>query len=289
MTQNRGSLTFMGLGLGGLDDISLKAKSHIQEADLIFAECYTSIFNSPSLEDLEKSLSANITILDRPEVEDGTEIVESAVDGKVVFITAGDSMSATTHVELRLTAKRKGIPVKIVHSPSVLTAVPSELGLSHYKFGRTTTLVFPQKNYFPLSPYDTISSNLSMGLHTLVLLDIMRTESTGRIDPDLLGDPIEFGNRSMSCMSSHIGCRVLSMMEEKRKESILKDETLVCSVARAGAMDSMVRSHRISVMREVDMGRPLHSLVIPGKLHFMEAKALVELTGAPAEILDDYE
>jgi diphthine synthase len=35
-----------------------------------------------------------------------------------------------------------------------------------------------------------------------------------------------------------------------------------------------------------DFGGPLHCLIIPGKLHFLEAEALVVLGGAPGEILE---
>jgi diphthine synthase len=37
----------------------------------------------------------------------------------------------------------------------------------------------------------------------------------------------------------------------------------------------------------MDLGEPLHTLVIPGRLHFMEAYALVHLAGAPERILQD--
>jgi diphthine synthase len=35
------------------------------------------------------------------------------------------------------------------------------------------------------------------------------------------------------------------------------------------------------------MGPPLHTVVVPGKLHFIEAYALVKFAGAPEEIADD--
>ena len=36
-----------------------------------------------------------------------------------------------------------------------------------------------------------------------------------------------------------------------------------------------------------DFGGPLHCFIIPSKLHFMEAEYLVEMAGAPKEILND--
>jgi diphthine synthase len=39
----------------------------------------------------------------------------------------------------------------------------------------------------------------------------------------------------------------------------------------------------------MDFGGPLHCLMIPSDLHFMEAEALVELAGAPKELFTDLE
>jgi diphthine synthase len=37
----------------------------------------------------------------------------------------------------------------------------------------------------------------------------------------------------------------------------------------------------------MELGGPLHTLVIPGNLHFMEAFALVRFAQAPEEIIED--
>ena len=45
------------------------------------------------------------------------------------------------------------------------------------------------------------------------------------------------------------------------------------------------RLEKLSKLIKYDFGKPPHTLVFPGKLHFMEAEALVELAGAPREIV----
>jgi diphthine synthase len=177
----------------------------------------------------------------------------------------GDPFSATTHVELRIRAKKEGIPVSIVHGASALTAVPGLLGLQHYKFGRTTTLPFPDRGYYPESPYEMIAENLSRGLHTLVLLDIQADR--GRL------------------MTANEGLGVLAELERRKKGGILGPEALVCVVARAGSQRPVVRAGRLAGLAKEDFGPPHHSIVVPGKLHFMESEALVELAGAPAELV----
>ena len=288
MKDARGRLDFVGLGLWGPEGISTEVCSVIREADVVFAEFYTSLPGGVAISDLRDKLGNDIELLSREQVESGTQILDAACQKRVVFLTAGDSMSATTHVELRLRAMELEIPTRIYHAPSVLTAVPSELGLSHYKFGRVTTLVFPRTNFFPTSPYEAIQRNLDLGLHTLVLLDIV-TGSSVRDEEMLPGFPgteIDHHGSKILLMGSQAGLTVLSEMEKMERGNILTPQTLVCAVARAGGNDVYVRAGSLAEMRNVDMGPPLHSIVIPGKLHFMEARALVKMAGAPRNILD---
>jgi diphthine synthase len=173
-------------------------------------------------------------------------------------------MIATTHVDLRLRAIERGIPTKIIHSSSIVTAVPGLLGLQNYKFGRTTTLAFPEKNYFPMSPYQIIRDNKKMGLHTLVLLDIKADEDR--------------------YMTANEGIELLVKMEKEFGANVLGEDSIVCVVARAGSLNPLVLCHTVDGLRKKDFGPPLHTLVIPGTLHFMEIESLVKLAGLPEEI-----
>ncbi len=42
-------------------------------------------------------------------------------------------------------------------------------------------------------------------------------------------------------------------------------------------------------LKGFDFGKPLHILVVPGKLHFLEAEALVKLADGPEEIMENIE
>ena len=86
-------------------------------------------------------------------------VVDAAREKKVAFVTAGDTMAATTHVDLRIQAVDAGIPTKVIHGVSIFSACPSSLGLQPYKFGRTVTLPFVEGEYFPSSPYERILEN----------------------------------------------------------------------------------------------------------------------------------
>ncbi len=255
-------LTFVGLGLHDIRDLTLRGKEAIEEADVIFGEFYTSRLIGLSPEQISHALGKEVKVLSREEVEDGRIILEEASSKNVVLIVAGDPMIATTHVALRIMAEERGIKTRIVHNASIVTAAPGLLGLQHYKFGRTVSLPFPQENYFPTSAYDFIAENFSRGLHTLILLDINPRPMTA--------------NEAM---------RILLDMEEKKKVGIFTDDTLIAVVARAGSPDYLVRAGYMREMMNEDFGPPLHTVVLPGNLHFAEAEALVKLAGAPEEIL----
>lgn len=252
--RGKGTLVFVGLGLNDDSGISTRGVSEIESSDVVFAENYTSGLASGSLQRLEQRLHKRIKLLNRAAVEDGTEVLDACSDQKVALLVAGDPMTATTHVDLRLRAAKKGIRTEIVHGASALTAVPGLLGLQHYKFGRTTTIPFPQEGFSPTSPYEFIAENLSRGLHTLVLLDIDAENSR--------------------YMTANEGLHALMEMEMRVQSGVITSSTLVCVVARAGASDCVTRAGALSELVSESFGPPLHSIVVPGKLHFMEEEAL---------------
>lgn len=260
----KGSLVFIGLGLYDDADIALKGLQELHQCDVIFAEFYTTTLGRFDRKYLETTLGKKIDILSREDTEKGDKIITAAMEKHVGFLTGGDPMIATTHVDLRLRATKQGIPTKIIHSSSIVTAVPGLLGLQNYKFGRTTTLAFPEKDYFPTSPYTVIYDNKKMGLHTLVLLDIQTEKNL--------------------FMTANEGLELLLKMEKKHQKHLFTNDTLACVVARAGAPQPMIAANTIQMLRKKDFGPPLHTIVIPGNLHFMEIEALEYYASLPVEI-----
>ncbi len=260
-----GELIFVGLGLGDLEDMSLRALNALRECDRVFAEFYTSKMIDSSAQDLELMIGKEVTVLTRRDVEEGDAVVKAAKASRVAFVTAGDPMVATTHVDMRLRAEDAGIRTRLIHGASIQTACATALGLQPYKFGRTVTLPFPEPGYRPTSPYDNILENKERGLHTLVLLDIREQE--GRY------------------MSAGEGVRWLSDAEQELRKGLIVDKTLICAGARVGSDTERIIAGYPPDIISADLGPPLHALVIPGKLHFLEAKALVRFAGAPPDIL----
>jgi diphthine synthase len=264
---SKGRIVFVGLGLWDERDLSLRAREMVREADEVVAEFYTSRLMGTDPERLAASLGRSFTVLSREEVESGQEGLLDRADGRtLVFMTGGDALTATTHQELRRGALERGYRVDVVHAASIKTAVPGLLGLSDYRFSRTTTLVTPSPSFFPESPLDVILANRSVGLHTLVLLDI----------------DAERGH----FMTASEGAAVLAetlRRREARDEAVDPDllglDTPVCVVARAGSSRPHLAGGPLREVAQGDFGPPLHCLVVPGRLSDEEALMVSRVTG----------
>lgn len=260
-----GEIIFVGLGMSRPEDMSVKALEALRTSDKIFAEFYTSKLIDSSIEDLESFIGKEITVLKRSDVEEHDAIIEEAKNGKVSFVTAGDPMSATTHVDIRLRAEKEKIPTKLVHGVSIFTACAAAFGLQPYKFGRAVTIPFPEPGFLPASPYDNIMENHERGLHTLILLDIKADE-----------------NRYMT---ANIAMQWLLDAEERLGRDLITESSLFCAGARIGSSTQKLVAGFPNDILNADLGSPLHCLVMPGKLHFMEAESLCAFAGAPKSIL----
>ena len=253
-------IIFIGLGLNDERSLTLEALDACKRCDMLFIEQYTSKLATGSLKRLEKLIGKEIHVLGRDEVE-SAEPLKSAKEGTVGLLVPGDPMTATTHVDLRIRADDLGIGTRTVHGTSAMIAVPGILGLQHYKFGRTITLPFPHKGFEPTSPFEQFVENQKQGLHTLVLLDIQAAEN--------------------HYMTANEGLEWLLGTSRRIGSQAISEDTLACVVARAGSIDCVARADRISTLIKSDFGEPLHTIVIPGRLHFQEEEALIRFAGAP--------
>ena len=153
----------------GLDDgeVTQKGLEAIKQSEKVFAEFYTNT-ETVDLDLLEDKTDQDIQKLSREEVEQRDRILESAESSDTAFLVSGDPLTATTHYDIKHRAEESGLEVEVVHAPSILTSV-AETGLNVYKFGRVVTL---PENMKPNSVVEHIEKNDSVGLHTLILLDI---------------------------------------------------------------------------------------------------------------------
>jgi diphthine synthase len=259
-------LVFIGLGLCSERDVSLRGIEEAKEASTVFAEFYTSLMPELSLRKLERLIKKKIKVVSRRDLEEyaGKMILEEAEKSKAVLLVPGDPLIATTHVDLRIRAEKQGIKTRIVHGASILSAIMGLSGLQNYKFGRSVTIPFPDADSVIETPYNVIMQNKEMGLHTLCFLDI-RTEE----------------KRYMTIKK---GLEILLATEKIKRKNVVTQHTMAVGIARAGTINPTVKADEVKDLLKFDFGAPPHTLVFLGKLHFMEAEALVTLAEAPESV-----
>ncbi|XP_053673241.1 diphthine methyl ester synthase [Anopheles nili] len=269
----------IGLGLGDPEDITVKGLNVIKQCDRVYLESYTSILCCGQ-EKLEEFYGRKLILADREMVEQrADEILDGADSGAIAFLVVGDPFGATTHTDLLLRAKEKGIQTSVVHNASIMNAVGC-CGLQLYHFGETVSIPYWDDNWKPDSFYDKITANLEHGLHTLCLLDIKVKEPTLE---SLMKKKREYmPPRFMSV--SEAARQLLEVVEKKASrdgdtgsssEHKLNANSLIVGLARVGHESQKIVACPLREMEHIDLGPPLHSLIIPnGRLHPLETEFL---------------
>jgi len=234
-------LYLIGLGLNK-KDISMKALETVKKCSKVYLESYTNIMPY-SAGELEKVIGKKIISAERKFVEEKDELIEEAKKQKIALLVSGDPLSATTHIDLLLRAKKAGVKTAVIHAPSVLTAI-AETGLQLYKFGKTGSIAKWKPSFKPESFYDILIQNRSIDAHTLLLLDIGLSvrEALSYIDSIARTKDIDMLNKEL------IVCENLG---EKQKFTV---GTLYKLQGKKFSLPTCI--------------------IVPGKLHFVEAEFL---------------
>ncbi len=247
------TLYLIGLGLSDEKDITVKGLEAVKKCSKVYLEGYTSLLQV-SKEELEEYYGKEIIIADREMTEQGDEkIVSEASSSNVAFLIIGNVFSATTHIQLFKLAREKEVKVEVINNASVLNAV-GIVGLELYKYGKITSIPFIEDHPNLETPYNVLKDNKSLEMHTLFLLDLKPNED--------------------KFMTVNSALEILEKIEAKKKEGLISDKTLVVGCARLGCSDFIVKSGKLSEIKEFDFGSPLHCLIIPGKMHFVEEEVL---------------
>jgi diphthine synthase len=214
----------------GLEDgeVTEKGLEAIESSDKVFAEFYTNT-ETIDLEKLEEKTGKDTRKLSRKEVEQEDTVIEEAKDSDVAFLVSGDALTATTHYDIKHRAEEKGIETEVVHAPSIFTSI-AETGLNVYKFGRTVTL--PEEGE-PESVIKYIEKNDSIGLHSLILLDI-------NLEADEAAE------------------KMLDMKPEfSDREAVVLE--------RANLESQEISKMKLEDVADSEFGEPPHCLILPGE------------------------
>lgn len=170
-----------------------------------------------------------------------------------------------------LRARALRIRTHSIPNASILSAIGCA-GLQLYNFGQTVSMVFYLDNWKPTSFYDRVAENAAAGLHTLVLLDIKVKEQS--LENMARGRRIYEPPRYMTVAQC---AEQMLEAEEIRDEKVYGSESLAIGVARVGAEDMEIRVGTLKELTGVDMGKPLHSLILLGsRTHDLEREFIRE-------------
>jgi diphthine synthase len=245
----------IGIGLKPLH-LTLEAKQAIEKCSRVFLDAYTSAYSQGSIEELQTMLGKNIVKLDRKGVEEGFQLVLEEANKReedIALLVFGNALSATTHVQLLLDAKKIALETRVIAGISVYNFLGS-VGLDQYRFGRTCTIVSPKENYSPESFYKVIESNFNNSLHSLCLLDI---------DNDRM-------------MTVAEALEILAKIEKKQGKDILQKATLIGLFAM-GSEKQAVKTGSLEKMRRSSYALFPQSLIVAASLNEKEKEALEAL------------
>uniref|UniRef100_A0A914YKF7 diphthine methyl ester synthase n=1 Tax=Panagrolaimus superbus TaxID=310955 RepID=A0A914YKF7_9BILA len=267
-------LHLIGLGLGDIKDITIRGLETAKSCSKIYLEMYTSILSyGLDRTELNKAFGKDVIEADREMVEQlADQVLDEAVSEDIAVLVVGDPFGATTHADLVLRAKQRGIKVDVVHNASIMNAVAC-CGLQLYSFGETVSVVMWTDGWQPESYFDKVLSNFERGLHTLCLLDIKVKEQT--VENMMKGNKKYEPPRYQTCSeAAEQFLKICERRQERSEACLINAETPVVGLARVGWKDQHIASCTLREMTLVNMGAPLHCLVIPGKTHPMEEEML---------------
>ncbi|HRZ18764.1 MAG TPA: diphthine synthase [Methanofastidiosum sp.] len=244
-------LYLIGLGLSE-KDLSLRAFELLNKINDIYVDTYTNYFDFDLLW-LENRLNKKIIQLSRDDIEKNPLFLELAVTKEVALLVSGDPLVATTHTDILLRAKKKGIKTKVFHASSIYSAI-AETGLHIYRFGKTASIPFPEENFFPKSFYDVILQNKERNLHTMLLLDVKK-------EKNLFMNPKE-------------AMEILKRIDENNN---INEIIIISRISHENQSIIYGNIDELLKFESEFYGPPPHTLVIPAILHFAEEEYLISL------------
>lgn len=245
-------LWFIGLGISGFEGISPSTSRILRKADLVFFENFTSPIPRSDQSKIKKLARSRLRMAPRWLVEDGKAILSEAKKKTVVLLAYGDPYIATTHIELRTRAALDGIKTRTVHAASAIPSLVGECGLQYYKMGRPVTIMRDQQTWNTV--YYTIYENLVRGSHSILILEY-------NSDAGFFLDPREAISSLLSA-------------EGEQRRNVIRETMFGIVASRIGSRTQSIIAGKLSSLSKADFGKPPHTIIVPGRMHFTETDAL---------------
>ncbi|MDE1766683.1 MAG: diphthine synthase [Thaumarchaeota archaeon] len=245
-------LWFIGLGITGIDGMSPSTLKILKKAGVVFFENFTSPIPKSDQVKIKKLVRSRFMVAPRWLVEDGKMILSEAKKKTAVLLAYGDPYIATTHIELRTRAELEKIKTRTVHAASAIPSLVGECGLQYYKMGKPVTIMREQQSWNTV--YYTIYENLVRGMHSMLILEY-NSDAGFFLDPK---------DAVASLLSA----------EKEQKRNVIDRSTFAIVASRIGSKKQNIVAGKISSLAKLDFGKPPHTVIIPGRMHFTETDAL---------------
>ncbi|ADM12631.1 diphthine synthase [Encephalitozoon intestinalis ATCC 50506] len=248
-------LYLVGFGLHSYKDITLRGLEAAKSSTRVYLENYTSIHGEP-LDEFEELIGKKVFLADREMMEQTDKIVDESLEEDVTLLVVGSPLFATTHTDIIIRAKEKGIRVEVIHNASIINVLGC-CGLYSYTFGKVVSIPYFAGKWRPTSFYDNIVKNYQNNLHTLCLLDIKADEHRFMSVNEAIDQILEAATLTGS--------------------SLINEDTRIFAICRFGSPTEEVAYERIADLKLRSFGDPLHSLIIPAKLDRVEEELVGSL------------
>ncbi|MDN5845714.1 MAG: diphthine synthase [Candidatus Nitrosocosmicus sp.] len=280
-------LYIIGIGINEFKSLPLGSMEILRSSDIVYVERFTGFISDEFVRNLSDTLQMknasksridiDIKFIKRWFIEDGREILENAQKSLVCILVYGDPLVATTYNELLVRARKLSIDFKIVHSSSGILSLMGESGLQPYKFGKMVTMMDDPMS--SITVYDTIYENMCLGLHTLILTEYNNDDGKNNFQSS--SDPFYLSPR-----------RVIELLLEREEEIKLLNfsiETYGMVASKIGQKGSTISSGTIKSLLKLGYSGGPNSIIIPGRLHFIEVDSIKYLTNMIDEPTDNTE
>jgi diphthine synthase len=252
-------LWFIGTGIYDLSSIGNMILEILLRCDKLYIERFTSSISDDYINSI-KSLFRNkeVLIANRWLIEDGRQILNEAKNSNVALISYGDSLLATTFVELRTRALKECIKVEVIHGASGIMSVVSECGLQIYRIGKMVTMMEDKQS--SISVYNTLYNNLKLNSHTVILTEYRYSDDS-----------------KFFFLSPKQAIQNLLEVEKSIKYKIISKDTFTIIASRIGLSNQKIICGNAESLLDIEYGIGPHTIVIPSRLHFTELEAITTL------------
>lgn len=241
-------LYIIGTGLNDHKDLTLRALEALKSSSHVFIDSYTSISNLNLAELCVLIGHKEIRQCCREYIEALPELYALARTETVALLIIGTPFFATTHTQIVCDCIAQEITYQVIHNAGISNAMGC-CGLYSYTFGRTVSIPRSTPTTRFTSFFDNIKHNYENKLHTLCLLDIKTNENYFMTPNEAIMQVLECGE-------------------------YFDKEYKVFVISRFGCTDERITYAKLEDAREMDFGKPLHSMIFPAELEVYEKESV---------------